>query len=131
MSGSEAKLLLIAADWQFRALVRAQLIEAGYEVMAFPRLDVALLYLMRGGAPPWLTIVDLPGLDANVSTLVDLRRLTGQVPLLLCGGILDRAVIDAEELQPARVLMRPFSVGDVVREVRKMDTWSGTGTGGT
>jgi len=130
VSGSEAKLLLIAGDWQFRALVRAQLIEAGYEVMAFPRLDVALLYLVRGGVPPRLTIVDLPGLDANVSTLVDLRRLSGEAPLLLCGGMLDRAVIEAEELRPARVLMRPFSVGDVVSEVRRMDTWTGTQTGG-
>lgn len=132
MSEASDKLLLIASDWQFRALVRAQLIEAGYKVVAFPRLDVALAYLMHGpgvaggGEQPAATIVDLVGLGASVSALVDLWQLSGQAPLLLCGGILDRAVLDAAGLPPARVLTRPFSVGDVVSEVRRMGTWSQT-----
>lgn len=127
------KLLLIASDWQFRALVRAQLIETGYDVTAFPRLDVALAYLVRGSrfkslAKPAATIVDLAGLGANATLLVDLWWLTGQAPLLLCGGMLDRSMLQAEDLPPARVLTRPFSVGDVVDEVRRMDTWSGSHT---
>ncbi|MBN1659859.1 MAG: hypothetical protein JXA93_15750 [Anaerolineae bacterium] len=48
---------------------------------------------------------------------------------MLCGGLLDRALLRAEELPPARVLTRPFSVGDVVTEVRRMGTWSGNPTG--
>lgn len=127
-------MLLIASDWQFRALVRAQLIEAGYEVTAFPRLDVALAYLARGrraqgeGEQPAATVVDVAGLGASVSALVDVWRLTGEAPLLLCGGILDRAVLNSEALPAARVLARPFSVGDVVSEIRRIDRCSGTKT---
>ncbi|HSJ56008.1 MAG TPA: hypothetical protein VLC95_02445 [Anaerolineae bacterium] len=128
-------MLLIAGDWQFRALVRAQLIETGYEVIAFPRLDVALAYLMRGprredGTQPAATIVDLTELDASLAMLVDLWRLTDQAPLLLCGGILDRTLLQSEKLPPAHVLRRPFSVGDVVNEVRRIDRWSSSKAAG-
>ena len=128
-------MLLIAGDWQFRALVRAQLIETGYEVIAFPRLDVALAYLMRG---PWgedgdqlaATIVDLTELDTSLTLLVDLWQLTDQAPLLLCGGILDRTLLQSEKLPPAHVLRRPFSVGDVVNEVWRIDRWSSSKAAG-
>jgi DNA-binding response OmpR family regulator len=117
------KILLIAADWQFRALVRAQLLEEGYEVQAFPELKVALFHLERGAPRTRLTIVDVNGLRVQPDDFFRLWQLTDQVPLLLCGGLLDRGLLDVEGMPPARLLVRPFCVGDVVAEVRRMGIW--------
>lgn len=117
------KIWLIAADWQFRALVRAQLLEEGFKVRAVPSLEIALAYLIRGEEGPCLIILDLQGQDVEAPTVSDLWRLTGEAPLLLCGGALDRAALDQGSLPPARVLLRPFRLRDLVKEVRRMRSW--------
>ena len=43
------EIFLIAADWQFRALVRAQLLEEGFEVRSWPSLKAALQDLVISG----------------------------------------------------------------------------------
>ena len=75
-------ILLIAADWQFRALVRAQLLEEGYEVQAFPDLEVALFHLERGGSRPRLAIVDSQGQRIEPDAVSRLWELMDQGPLL-------------------------------------------------
>jgi DNA-binding response OmpR family regulator len=121
---------MIAADWQFRTLVRAQLLEEGFEVKALPSLETALAYLIRSGEQPWLTIVDMQGSENEARALSDLRRLAGEAPLIVCGGILgcatlNKAALRQQELPPAQVLLRPFRVGDLVREVRRLRVWLG------
>jgi DNA-binding NtrC family response regulator len=123
------KILLIAADWKFRALVRAQLLEEGFEVKTFPSVKIALAYLLRSGEQPRLTIVDLQGDEHDLQVLSDLKRLTEGAPLILCGGALSRPILNKvapsqEERWPARVLLRPFRVRDLVREVRRMGAWA-------
>jgi DNA-binding response OmpR family regulator len=114
------EILLIAADWQFRALVRAQLLEEGYELRALPSVESALSSLVRGDEPPRLIILDMKAVNVEAGVLWDLWRLSGEAPLVLCGGALDRAMLGRENLPPARVLLRPFRVGDLVDEVRRM-----------
>ncbi|MCL7452457.1 MAG: hypothetical protein M8467_05355 [Anaerolineae bacterium] len=114
---------MIAADWQFRALVRAQLLEEGYEVQAFPALEVAQFHLQGAGPRPLLTIVDSKGLGLKRDDLSRLWELTDQAPLLLCGGLLDRGLLDQEGMPPAHLLVRPFRVGDVVAEVERLGIW--------
>ena len=116
-------ILLIAADWQFRALVRAQLLEEGYEVQAFPDLEVALFYLARGDSRPQLAIVDSQGLRIEPDAISRLWQLMDEEPLLFCAGLLDRGMLVRAGMPPARQLVRPFSVGDVVAEVRRMGIW--------
>ncbi|MFN2291923.1 MAG: hypothetical protein ACK2UC_12090 [Anaerolineae bacterium] len=116
-------ILLIAADWQFRALVRAQLLEEGYEVQAFPDLEVALFHLERGGSRPRLAIVDSQGQRIEPDAVSRLWELMDQGPLLLCAGLLDRGILDRAGMPPARLLVRPFCVGDVVTEVQRMGIW--------
>jgi DNA-binding response OmpR family regulator len=111
--------LLIAADWQFRALLRAQLVEEGFEVRSWPSLDTALLYLMRGGERLDAIVLDAESIEVESQNVSDLWRLAGTVPLLLCAGMSSRAELDPKDLPPATVLIRPFRVRDVVREVRK------------
>jgi DNA-binding response OmpR family regulator len=114
------EILLIAADWQLRALVRAQLLEEGFDVRSLPSLEFALAHLLRSGAQPRLTIVDTQGFQAEARQLSDLRRLTGDAPLILCGGALSEEALVQEGLAPAKVLLRPFRVGDLVAQVRKV-----------
>jgi DNA-binding response OmpR family regulator len=114
------EILLIAADWQLRALVRAQLLEEGYAVRALPSLEIALAHLLRSGGQPRLTIVDTQGLQVEARQLVGLRRLTGQTPLILCGGVSGGGALAQEGLSPTEVLLRPFRVGDLVAQVRKV-----------
>ncbi len=114
------EILLIAADWQLRALVRAQLLEEGFDVRALPSLEIALAHLLRSGGQPRLTIVDTQGLQAEARQLSDLWRLTGHAPLILCGGALSGEALVQEGLVPAEVLLRPFRVGDLVAQVRKV-----------
>jgi DNA-binding response OmpR family regulator len=114
------EILLIAADWRLRALVRAQLLEEGYAVNALPSLELALATLIRGGEQPGLTILDMQGIEIQVRALSELWRLTGEAPLFLCGGAFGRAELSQEGMPPAQVLLRPFRVGDLVEQVRKV-----------
>ncbi len=112
-------VLLIAADRQFRRLVYAQLLEEGYSVLALPSLETALAHLLRGGEPPRLAVLDLHGQLVTGRQIDDLSQLTGRAPLILCGGALDRATLAQADLPPAGVLLRPFTVGDLLQEVRR------------
>jgi DNA-binding response OmpR family regulator len=114
------EILLIAADWQLRALAGAQLLEEGYSVRAVPSLDSALAYLVRSGKQPRLTILDTQGSGLDAGGLSGLWRLTGGAPLILCGGAFNGPALSQEGLPPVQVLLRPFRVGDLVEQVRKV-----------
>ncbi|HSR33350.1 MAG TPA: hypothetical protein VLY63_22520, partial [Anaerolineae bacterium] len=90
--------MLIAADWQFRALVRAQLLEEGHQVRALPSLEIALTYLIRSGERPPLIIVDVQGREREVQLLSNMCQLTSGVPLILCGGALSRSALERAAL---------------------------------
>ena len=113
-------VLLIAADRQFRRLVYAQLLEEGCSVLALPALETALAHLLCGGEPSRLTVLDLQDQQVTLQQLQDLAQLTGQSPLILCGGALDRITLNQAGLPRAAVLLRPFSVGDLLQEVRRV-----------
>jgi DNA-binding response OmpR family regulator len=118
------EILLIAAEWRFRALVRAQLLEEGYTVKALPSLESALAYLLCSDERPRLTVLDAQGIDIQSWALADLWRLSGQAALLLCGGALNRAGLDGDGLPPAELLLRPFRVRDVVEKIGMVLSWS-------
>jgi DNA-binding response OmpR family regulator len=114
------EILLIALDWRLRALVRAQLREDGWAVRAAPSLEVGLACLARSKQPPRLIILDMQGLEREAGLLPELVRLTGGLPLVLCGGMLDRAALEEGRLPArARVLLRPFRVRDLVKAVEE------------
>jgi DNA-binding response OmpR family regulator len=117
------EILLIAADWRLRALVRAQLLEEGFEVRALPALEVALAHLTGGGARPGLILLDTQGVAFDAQAVSALRQVSGQAPLILCGGAWSQVEAWQEGLAAARVLRRPFRVGDLVEEVRRNWGW--------
>ena len=124
------KIFLIAADWQFRALVRAQLLEEGFEVRPWPSSKAALQDLIISGERARLTILDTKDLDFEAGATGDFLRLMGDTPLVFCGDALSqsslstlltsRAKVGQEGPPPDRVLLRPFRVGDLVEEVQRV-----------
>jgi CheY-like chemotaxis protein len=112
-----AQVLLVADDWRERALMLAQLQEEGYTVHAVSTVRWAIALLCRGLIAPDVSIVDLIGHDPAERDLVTLHRLIGDAPLVLCTGVYGQAGTQGW-LTPARVLVRPFCIQDVVEAVR-------------
>ena len=66
MNPAAPDVLLLASEWPDRALLRAQLIEEGYEVVAVDAWPLPKLYRVPG-MEPRLLVVDLQGLSTGRS----------------------------------------------------------------
>jgi DNA-binding response OmpR family regulator len=111
-------ILLVEANPTTRALLHAQLAEAGHEVLlpdtpADALGDLALLH-------PDLLILDSVGLPLD--QIHQLANARGQTPLLVCTGAFDRRRLDLEALKPARILTRPFSIAALAQAVEALLT---------
>src|SRR5215831_1386362 len=79
-------IVLLGADWQPRALIRAQLIEEGFDVVATDTWPMMRRHL-RPGSKPRLAIVDLKGLPHPDMVLNDLRVLMNPSRVLVLTAI--------------------------------------------
>jgi len=114
-------LLLVAEDWQSRALVLAELQEAGYEVNAQAGLRRALHHLARDPEHPPLVVLDLHGDEFATPETVDaLLRLAPQAKLILIVGVYAEPVWDRFVAEGSIVLRRPVSVGGIVQQVKRL-----------
>lgn len=111
------EIILIAKEWKARALITAQLSEEGYEVMALRTIEEAMMLLSRGMIRPRLIILDTIGQSLKGYILADLHALAGNAPILVCTGPFDLAQFDFEGAGLTNLLVRPFTVGDVVNAV--------------
>lgn len=114
-------LLLSSADLEERRLLLAELMEAGYEVLAVPGLLFATrAILLRIVAPP-LMVLDVHGDERatpeHVERLLDLAE---GVPIVLVVGALRSESWEPLRPRVAAWLRRPLSVGDVVDAVRRI-----------
>jgi hypothetical protein len=105
-------IVLLGAEWQARALLRAQLIEQGFEVIAVDTWPLMRRHL-RPGHKPRLAIVDLQGLQQPEQALDDLRILMDPRAVLVLSGIGTVAPAKIEGLG-FQVLNRPVTIGSVV-----------------
>lgn len=112
MPRTRPDIVLIGPEWPERALLRAQLIEDGYEVVAFDAWPIPQLYI-RSEMGPRVVIVDLRGLPEPRRVLDGLCRLVppGRVLVLTALGTLP-----IEEIQQlgCRALPRPVSIAQIV-----------------
>jgi hypothetical protein len=111
------EIVFLAAQWQPRVLIRAQLIEEGFEVVATASWAVMRRHL-RPGSKPRLAIVDLKDLPDPQSLLHDLRILMKPDRVLVLSAI---GTIPPAEIRRLgfRVIQRPFVIGDVVSAARQ------------
>jgi DNA-binding response OmpR family regulator len=106
-------VVLLIPMWQPRALLRAQLIEEGFEVYAVDSWE-ATRPLLRPWSRPLLVIVDLDGLPHPQTVLGDLKVLmqADRVLVLTASGTLAAGTL--RQMGFDEVLRRPFSIAQVV-----------------
>lgn len=111
-------IVILAAEWQPRALLRAQLIEEGFEVVATDAWPMTRHHL-RTGSKPRLAIVDLKSLPDPERVLDDLRVLMkpDRVLVVSAAGTISRPDI---ERRGFHALPRPVVIDDVVGAVRQL-----------
>jgi DNA-binding response OmpR family regulator len=105
-------IVLLGTEWRSRALIRAQLIEEGFAVLATDDWATMRRHL-RPGSKPSLAIVDLHGLSEPMRVLTDLKVLMKPTRVLVLAGLGTIPPIEIEQLG-FRVIKRPIAVGDVV-----------------
>ena len=106
---------MIGPEWPTRALLRAQLLDEGYEVVATDAWPIPRQFL-RSGMKPNLVIVDLHGLPEPARALAELCGLIGPQRVLVVTAL---GTLTSEQIRRlgVRVVARPASVGDIVAAV--------------
>jgi DNA-binding NtrC family response regulator len=119
---TEPELLLIAADGHTRALLLAELQEAGYNVVALPSLEVALAALATGRVNPALVLLDTQGDPRadprGIGQL--LNFLEEDIPLVLVVGAYDAYALAPLRARVAAWLPRPLRIADILTTVRRL-----------
>lgn len=105
-------VLLLGPEWPERSLLRAELIEAGYSVVAIDSWPIPRLY-REAGMTPRVAIVDLKGLPEPRTVLDELRLVMPAGHMLV---IMALGTLTVEEVRQLgyHVVTRPISVRDVV-----------------
>ncbi|TAM80659.1 MAG: hypothetical protein EPN47_15505 [Acidobacteria bacterium] len=113
-----AQILIIGKDWTARALLRAQLIEEGFEIEAYEDVKEVVRILWASQTMPSLLIADLfecEDLAGDAALLASWAKL---VPIWVLAG---HGSAEAEPLEGQgfeRVLYRPVDVGWLVKEIK-------------
>ena len=118
MAPEAPDVVLVCATWPARALLRAQLIEQGYEVVAIDGWPIPRQYL-HPLFTPRLVVIDRQGLSDPQRALGEATRLfdTGRVLIVTALG-----TVPPEEIRASgcHVVARPATVGRIVREAAQM-----------
>ena len=114
-------LLLVAADWQSRALILAELQESGYEVMAVPGVAYAINALLKGLIDPPLLLLDVHNdASATPEQVRGLISLLPDRPVILMVGVFDRDRWEPLREEVTRYFQRPIRIGDVIGAVQAL-----------
>lgn len=116
--GKRPDVILLGAAWPERALLRAQLIEEGLDVVAVDAWPIPRLY-RRPEMKPRLLVIDLHELPEPRAVLDELRVVLPPQRVLVIAAL---GTLETREIAQIgyRVIDRPTSVRDVVRAVREM-----------
>jgi len=112
-----ADVWLIAPEWRLRTLVRAELLEAGWSVLALEGWDALREMLTDTVAAPGVLIVQLTG-DEPAGVLAELAALPVPRLVLRATGAPDASALRRRGIDA--VLSRPFRVADVVQAARRL-----------
>jgi hypothetical protein len=109
---SPPDVVVLATEWQPRALMRAQLIEEGFDVVATNTWLTMRRHLRPGSKPP-LAIVDLKELPNSRDVLADLRVLMKPERVLVVTALGSVPPVEIERFG-FHVLTRPVTVQEIV-----------------
>jgi hypothetical protein len=104
--------MVLAPEWPERALLRAQLIEEGCDVVAVDAWPIPRLY-RRSGMKPRVLLVDLHGLPDPRQTLDEVRFVLPGERVLVVTAL---ATLTGDEVRALgfNVVERPATIGQIV-----------------
>ena len=105
-------VLLLDPEWPERALLRAQLIEEGYEVVAIDAWPIPRLY-RRPGMKPRVLLIDLHGLPDPRETLDEVHFVIPPERVLVVTALGSLAGAEVRQLG-FTVIERPATIGQIV-----------------
>jgi len=114
-----ALILLSGSDWTSRALLRAQLIEEGFDVEAHECVEEWVRGLWACKTTPALVIADLFESAHPSEDVVMLSRWAKLAPIWVLAG---HGGAEAESLDGRgfeRVLYRPIEIGELVQAIKQ------------
>jgi hypothetical protein len=111
-------VLLVGAEWRPRVLLRAELIEAGLDVVATDTWEAARDFLLAA-VPPRYVMLDLQGLANPSEALRELSALLPPARVFVIGAA---ATVGREQLRSHgfQVLARPITIAEIVRQVKRL-----------
>jgi DNA-binding response OmpR family regulator len=114
-----SRILIAGKDWQARALLRAQMLEEGFEVEAHEAIRDALAALVPGPDLPDLFIADISASDDPSADVEALSAWSRKLPLWI---IASRTYIVEKGLRGhgfEMTLLRPIDVGELVDQIKR------------
>jgi len=112
MDATRPDVMLLGTRWPDRALLRAQLIDAGLEVLAIDAWPIPSAY-RRDAMKPRVMIVDLQELPRPQVVLDELRFVLDPRQVIVVTAIGTIAPADIAD-RGYHVVTRPVSIGDIV-----------------
>jgi DNA-binding response OmpR family regulator len=112
-----AQVVLVAKEWNTRALLRAQLLEEGVEVEAYESLEEAFQSLLP--SLPALFLIDLTASNDPDGDLHNLASKVTRVPTWIIASRSSLVGTDLEERGFDRVFFRPVDVGELVGLIKQ------------
>jgi hypothetical protein len=112
MEQTPPDIVLLGPEWPERALLRAQLIEEGHEVVAIDEWPLPRLY-RQPGMTPRVLLIDLHGLPDPRGTLDAVRSVMPPERVLVVTAL---GTLPGDEVRGLgfHVVERPASIGEVV-----------------
>ena len=112
MDATRPDVMVLGTRWPERALLRAQLLEAGFEVLAIDAWPIPRLY-RRDAMKPRALIVDLQGLPRPQAVLDEVRLVLDPKQVIFVMAMGTVAVADVAR-HGYHVVNRPVSIGGLV-----------------
>jgi hypothetical protein len=114
-SSSRPDVVVLGPEWPARALLRAQLIEEGYDVVATDAWPIPRQYL-RSETTPRAFVIDLQGLPDPRGVLDEVRGVIAPSDVVVVTAI-GTVEIDDIHRMGFHVVVRPATIGAIVAAV--------------
>ena len=114
-----SQILIAGKDWQSRSLLRAQLLEEGFDVEALETVREAVALLQSARRVPELLVADLSQSDDPSGDVEALAASSGKVPIWI---IASRSFIAEKSLRGRgfeMIFLRPVDLGELVDQVKQ------------
>jgi hypothetical protein len=120
-------VMVLGAEWPERALLRAQLIEEGHEVVAADTWPIPRLY-RRPGMKPRVLLIDLHELPTPRETLDEVRLVLPPTRVLVVTALGSLTGNEVRALGFNNVIERPVTIGQIVAAIGALLSWTASYT---